>query len=415
MKQKYFILFDGSLLVICMLLLSMAFTNKWLPLPILDRVGVSCCGVVTLNGKEVDKFGWDEVKYEDSVAIARRLHHLFRNQAQANQVEVQVDGKAQVGWNNRIVDVVYGIVEYELTPWKSMRYRVDEEDPTPVDIGLYFRARQLTVAYADPDEMKAGMVPPFLSLERFYRRVLEAEHTMKNRELCAVALGGESELLLQRRAEYREIVGPMAQVGFEQKLRAEPEWAPLNDVMKISFNRCERISLDEAGVVRWNGEEIAGFAGDPNDYFGKRHLKNRVDHLLKDPLCKPVLVFQVDRDAIGGWFEQLFMWIYFARDSHKVAWSEIVIQFDDGPYQYLNFDRGLGNPLVRYRCRLSRTGRIALMAPGPSCTRTIHYGSELCSFGELENSMTLREMKTELQEVFGPQIEPGIPQLLRVH
>ena len=83
--------------------------------PIIDVVLLNANGAVYWNGEKIEQFTEEHIEYTFSVEIAQRLHQKFRSDGNGDLIHLKVDGQSLVGWNNRLVDVIYGLVEYKLT------------------------------------------------------------------------------------------------------------------------------------------------------------------------------------------------------------------------------------------------------------------------------------------------------------
>ena len=217
---------------------------------VFDHVHLSADGTILLNDERLDQFSRHEVDYALTVEIAERLHRQFRAGSEGNHIRLSVDGDALVGWNNRLVDVIYGIVEYELNGWRGFSYRVDDEPEILVEIGLHRQATQVTVDLVSGEGCRISVDDPKLGEQGLY----------------LVTLGGGTMRVAEALGYVRSIFGPEARVGFEQRYSLPPP--PKEAENPRRMERAYLVELNAAGEMKINGKSAGSLQG-----FDKNHPK----------------------------------------------------------------------------------------------------------------------------------------------
>ena len=210
--------------------------------PIIDVVLLNANGAVYWNGEKIEQFTEEHIEYTFSVEIAQRLHQKFRSDGNGDLIHLKVDGQSLVGWNNRLVDVIYGLVEYKLTGWNDFVYQVDDGPAMLVEVGLHRNATQIELELIDN---KKAVIDTGLRRQ-------------SDKGFYLVVLGGDEWELISARDRARSMFGNQLEIGFEQRLQVA---SPLDceGLSKADSEQFTVLELEADGRVRLNGESLGSF------------------------------------------------------------------------------------------------------------------------------------------------------------
>jgi hypothetical protein len=324
MKSNRFALLDGVLLLIGVAILTLVFRPVVQETRELDQVELTKSGEVLLNGEEVGLFNEDVVLFAETTDVGTKLHRVFRTEAEAGSVSVKVAGTVPVGWNNRLVAVVYGLVDFKLCSWKTLSYQVDQELPTLVEIGLLRTARQLTIELLNEEEKREGEDGPFLYFSDAHVKLPSGE-VNPDLGLYSVVIKGASMELLDARAKVRRLL-PKAQVGFEQRLEARPqEWS--GSMESSNKDESDHIQLSANGLVSINGKMVIQFEADHQSWRDTRTYARPLLRYFQNHARKRSAWINVNAEANTGWHKRLLNVIVEMGDSRGQAlWEEFIYQ-----------------------------------------------------------------------------------------
>ena len=153
---------------------------------------------------------------------------------------MKVDGEARVGWNNLLVDVIYGLVEFQLARWDELIYQVNEEPGTVVEVGLHEHAVLLSMDLLDTKNARLDLSTPWIA----------------EQGICLVVMGAGQWSVSGARALARQMGGPQLQIGFEQKLQAKAVALP-EHVVRSSVDFAVEFEIGADGEMRVAGREIS--------------------------------------------------------------------------------------------------------------------------------------------------------------
>ena len=411
--KKLTIPFADALLLLGLVLLFSVFNRKSDSTESLaDVVQLRANGAVLWNGLEVDQFSQEHIEYSLSVEIAERLHQKFRSEAKCELIHLNVDGQSLIGWNNRLVDVIYGLIDFELCNWKTLRYQVDQEEAAVVEVGLYRRARQITAELLNEEDLDPGEFQPFLFLTPKNAELPLGVRCLDEGVCFAVTHGGHYPLK-KARAWMRNMFGPKAQIGFEQRLEAVAEYLPWMDEATIQ-EYCDVIRLTVDGRVSFNGKPLSKFDDEPYDYLKYRPLAHAASDRFKAEASKEKLLILVDGGALCGWLEHVRDWVWGAWEWTRTPWKQTILQVVGEQPQKFEVDLIFSTRVVDFLIRDQGEGELSIWNPGLDHSGTPRPEFGMSCLGQFGRAQTLMEARTQLRQVFGPQAEAGIPQRFQV-
>ena len=377
-----------------------------------DNIHLSGDGTINLNGKYLAKFDVEQSWYKDTQGIGQRLHRLLKERALHSEVQLSISSTARVGWNNRLVDVIYGLVEHKLTPWTGFSYQVDEEQAISVEIGLYKTARQITAEFLPEDELEPEEYQPFLYLAPEHAE-LPLGGNSPDEGLCMVAIGGGEKRLLQARKELRRLFGPDAQVGFEQRVQVIPAGLS-NETIGLPGSQWDELKLLSAGSIYFNHSELPAIPLDFTNYLDLSKFGIAVEEAIKKQppgrglriqveSATPVHCLNVVTDVVSR--------IWMTSPQQLAA---VCLQVDDNPIATIT--PGLFFRSRHISCDLGATGDLRIKVGDPSIK--FHVGGRrkdegMCTHVRVGRDSTVGEMRDYAQQVFGPYAEYGFSQELR--
>ncbi|NQU47450.1 MAG: hypothetical protein HQ519_02285 [Planctomycetes bacterium] len=412
MKKFSIPLADTMLLLGLVLLFSFFDRGSGNVEPIIDVVLLNADGAVYWNGEEIEQFTEEHIEYTFGVEIAERLHHKFRSEARGDLVHLKIDGQSLIGWNNRLLAVVYGLVDFELCSWKTLSYQVDQEKAVVVEVGLYRRARQITAELLDEEELDPGEFQPFLFLTPENAELPLGEKCL-DQGICFAVTHGDHYPLKKARKWMRDMFGPKAQIGFEQRIEAVAEYLPRMDEATINA-QCDAIRLTVDGRVSFNGKPLIKFDDEPYDYLKYRPLAQASSDRFKAEASKEKLLILADGGVLCGWLEHVKGWVWDAWKHTKTPWKQTIFQIVGEQPQKFDVDLTSSTRVVDFRIRDQGEGKLSIWNPGLTHTGTPRPEFGMSCLGQYGRAHTLMEARAQLRQVFGPQAEAGIPQRFQV-
>ena len=412
MKKFSIPLADTVLLLSLVLLFSFFDRKSENDKQLIDVVQLRGNGKVFWNGEEIEQFTAEHIAFTFSVEIAQRLHEKLRSEAKGESIQLKVDGQSLVGWNNRLVGVIYGLIDFELCSWKTLSYQVDREEAVIVEVGLYRRARQITAELLDEEELDPGEFQPFLFLTPKNAELPLGNKCLDEGVCFAVTHGGHYPLKIAREW-MRNMFGAKAQIGFEQRLEAVAEYLPRMDEATMK-EKCDVIRLTVDGRVSFNGKPLIKFDDEPYDYLKHRPLAQAASDRFKAEASKEKLLILVDGGALCGWLEHVRSWVWGVWEWTRTPWKQTIFQVVGEQPQKFNVDLTSSTRVVDFRIRDQGEGKLSIWNPGLNHSGTPRPEFGMSCLGQYGRAHTLMEARTQLRRVFGPQAEAGISQRFQV-
>jgi hypothetical protein len=377
-----------------------------------DRIQLLADGTVKLNTEIVAQFEPAKAWYKETEDVGKLIHERLIEKADVNLVELTVSENACVGWNNRLIHVIYGLVEYELVPWKSFRYRVGGEKSTAVPIGLYKTTRQITAEFLPADELPEDGYQPFLYLEP-----AEAELPMGGRStdqgFSMVAIGGGATPLHEARTQLRRLFGPDAQIGFEQRAQVVP--TPLTaEAEALKDDQWDDLFLYKFGTVHLNYSKVAKYPLKFQHSSDLRDTNSEIRNALSQIEAGRGLRIRVEADThvhcLNGVMEAAFT----DNVENEMKWAAITYQVDN--HSQVNVPSEIyftARHLSAYP-GLHGEPRMELGPPLQGYLGGVREDIGMCTRTRISRSRTVGEMRVFVQSIFGPHAEFGFSQRFQV-
>lgn len=347
-----------------------------------DLVHLDENGGVYLNGEKIDQFQSDQVDYMLTVEIAERLHHRFRRDSVGDHVRLSVDGNTLTGWNNRLVDVIYGIVEFKLSSWREFTYQLIGEDAWWVEVGLHNQSTRFVIDILDDES---------------YRLEID-EIQPDEKGLYLIVLGGDQMKLVTARGYSRRVFGEEVQIGFEQRLElAPPQQVKTDDSLMNKLKYV--VELNQDGTVEINGKKH-GKAKTVKQYRKDLSHRSWFDDSYSDDREWFYLI-KVAEDSPVQEFEGLMYLCASSSHMFEPFSSPVYLQVGDA------------TPCQVYNPELRRLDFRLKLLPDGSNELVIHHGSRkwpsanvagvwLQPIYEFEAPISVAEAQSRVQSILGP-------------
>ncbi len=377
----------------------------------IDSIQLLETGAMIFNGKAIAQFSDQEAIYTHSAEIGKQLHRFFRNHAKGKSAAVQVHSQTSTGWNNRLVHVVYGLVEFGLTSWYSFSYQVDDEPAVLPEIGLYRTARQLTAEFLPEDEMEGVAYLPYLYLEPEKIELTPGNHCL-DQGLCVVVIGGGETPLNEVREKLRRFMGQNAQVGFEQRMLTKKP-TPEELGFDLPQGDWDHLSLCEDGRVMLNDVQAGNFPLVFEDYLDLRQTEQSILSAFRQFDKCPALHISVEGECATLWVHVVLGTVFSNRFHDSKQWPTVRYQVDDDPP--VPITRRLYFTARAISCWPREDGSFGLRLNGPF--QEFHGGTNtdqgMCATLQIYQPDSLPEVRARTKEFFGPYAEYGVTQYIQ--